>query len=85
MTTAGAEFQDRVQSWIGTALMIAASILAVLIFCDRTGFSAIDMPRIWHASRGIHLLLCGDVSDCCDAAEISCSRQTCRTSGPTTL
>lgn len=59
MTTAGAEFQDRVQSWIGTALMIAASILAVLIFCDRTGFSAIDMPRIWHASRGIHLLLCG--------------------------
>jgi hypothetical protein len=59
MTTAGAEFQDRVQSWIGTALMIAASILAVLIFCDRTGFSVIDMPRIWHASRGIHLLLCG--------------------------
>jgi hypothetical protein len=59
MTTTGAEFQHRVQGWIGTALMTVASILAVLIFCDRTGVTVFDMPRIWHTSRGIHLLLCG--------------------------
>ncbi len=59
MTTTSAETQHRIQGWIGTAVMTAASILAVLIFCDRTGVTVFDMPRIWHASRGIHLLLCG--------------------------
>ncbi|MEY3172918.1 MAG: hypothetical protein RLZZ436_831 [Planctomycetota bacterium] len=59
MTTTSAEFQDRIQGWIGTSLMITGSVFAVFIFCDRTGFNLIDMPRIWHTSRGVHLLFCG--------------------------
>ncbi|MFM7055317.1 MAG: glutaredoxin family protein [Planctomycetota bacterium] len=59
MTTTGAETQHRIQGWIGTAIMLAASVLAVLIFCDRTGVTVFNLPRIWFASRGIHLLLCG--------------------------
>ncbi|MEY2725646.1 MAG: hypothetical protein RLZZ458_1513, partial [Planctomycetota bacterium] len=59
MITEAPELHDRIRAWIGTALMISASIFAVLIFCDRTGFSVFELPRIWHNSRSVHLLFCG--------------------------
>jgi len=52
------ELNDRFQAWLGTAMMITASIFAVLIFCDRMEFKMFSMPAVWDSSRGMHLLLC---------------------------
>ena len=52
------ESTDRARGLLGTLLMLAASVLAVLIFCDRTGDGLPGMPTIWHTSRGIHFALC---------------------------
>lgn len=50
---------DRARALLGTLLMAAGSVLAVLIFCDRTADGLPGMPAIWYSSRGIHLALCG--------------------------
>ncbi len=52
------ELNDRFQAWLGTAMMITASIFAVLIFCDRMEFGMFSMPAVWDTSRGMHLFLC---------------------------
>lgn len=52
------EINDRFQAWLGTAMMVAASIFAVLIFSDRMEMRFITMPAIWDTSRGVHLFLC---------------------------
>lgn len=52
------ELNDKFQAWLGTAMMITASIFTVLIFCDRTGFRLFSMPAVWDTSRGMHLFLC---------------------------
>ena len=49
---------DRARALLGTLLMTAGSVLAVLIFCDRTADGLPGMPAIWYSSRGIHLALC---------------------------
>lgn len=52
------ELNDRFQAWLGTAMMVTASIFAVLIFCDRMDFRMFTMPAIWDTSRGMHLFIC---------------------------
>ena len=52
------ELNDRFQAWLGTAMMMAASIFAVLIFCDRMDFGMFSMPAVWDTSRGMHLFVC---------------------------
>jgi hypothetical protein len=52
------EINDRFQAWLGTAMMVAASIFAVLIFSDRMEMRIIAMPAVWDTSRGFHLFLC---------------------------
>ena len=52
------EINDRFQAWLGTAMMIAASIFAVLIFADRMEMRILPMPAVWDSSRGFHLFLC---------------------------
>ncbi|MEZ6034523.1 MAG: glutaredoxin family protein [Planctomycetaceae bacterium] len=52
------EINDRFQAWLGTAMMIAASIFAVLIFADRMDMRILPMPAVWDTSRGFHLFLC---------------------------
>ena len=59
MTGRDAELIDRIQARFGTALMVMASVFAVLIFCDRTGAAMPNMPAIWYSSRGVHLVVCG--------------------------
>lgn len=59
MTGRESDWNDRVQAWFGTLLMLLASAFAVLIFCDRTGASMPAMPSIWYSSRGVHLVSCG--------------------------
>lgn len=58
------EINDRLQAWLGTATMIAASIFAVLIFCDRMEMRFIPMPAVWFTTRGFHLILCGGMFVC---------------------
>ena len=52
------ELNERFQAWLGTAMMIAASVFAVLIFCDRMEFRMFSMPAVWDTSRGMHIFLC---------------------------
>ena len=52
------EINDRFQAWLGTAMMVAASIFAVLIFSDRMEMRIMTMPAVWDTSRGFHLFLC---------------------------
>jgi hypothetical protein len=59
MTGRESDWNDRVQAWFGTLLMLLASVFAVLIFCDRTGAAMPSMPSIWYSSRGVHLVSCG--------------------------
>jgi len=59
MTGRDADLNDRIQARFGTALMVLASVFAVLIFCDRTGAAMPTMPSIWYSSRGVHLVVCG--------------------------
>lgn len=61
MSEQGTDQGDRARALLGTLLMTAGSILAVLIFCDRTGEGLPGMPAIWYSSRGIHLALCGSL------------------------
>ncbi len=58
------QLNDRFQAWLGTAIMVAASAFAVLIFSDRMEMRFISMPSIWYDSRGFHLLLCGGMFLC---------------------
>lgn len=61
MNAREAELQDKVQAWLGTGMMILASLFAVLIFCDRTDMPLFNMPSMWFKSRGVHLVLCGSM------------------------
>ena len=58
------QLNDLFQAWLGTAVMVTASIFAVLIFCDRMEMRFVSMPSIWYDSRGFHLLLCGGMFLC---------------------
>jgi hypothetical protein len=49
---------DRFQAWLGTAMMLTASVFAILIFCDRMEMRMFSMPAFWDTSRGMHLILC---------------------------
>lgn len=59
MNAREADLQDRIQAWLGTAMMVTASLFAVLIFCDRMKMPLFAMPAAWYSSRNIHLVLCG--------------------------
>ena len=52
------EINERFQAWLGTAVMITASIFAVMIFADRMDMRLFSMPAVWDTSRGFHLFLC---------------------------
>lgn len=52
------EINDRFQSWLGTAMLFAASVFAVLIFCDRMEMRMFQMPVVWDSSRNMHLFIC---------------------------
>ncbi|MCA9060445.1 MAG: glutaredoxin family protein [Planctomycetaceae bacterium] len=55
------ESQDplhRFTGWMGTFLLAAASLLAVLIFADRTGMQLFSMPDVWVATRQLHVFTC---------------------------
>ena len=52
------EINDRFQAWLGTAMMLTASVFAILIFCDRMEMRMFSMPAFWDTSRGMHLILC---------------------------
>jgi glutaredoxin len=53
------DINDRVQAWLGTAMMLMASALAVMIFCDRLDMEMFSLPAIWYTSRELHLIICG--------------------------
>lgn len=53
------DINDRVQAWLGTAMMLMASAFAVMIFCDRMDMKLFPYPAIWYTSRELHLLICG--------------------------
>lgn len=50
--------QDRVNSRIGTALLVCGSMMAILIFADRTDASFLPLPSIWYQTRGFHFVIC---------------------------
>lgn len=58
------EFNDRMQAWLGTAMMVSASIFAVLIFADRMEFRLIALPSVWFSTRGFHMIICGGMFVC---------------------
>jgi hypothetical protein len=55
------EFSDRVQAWLGTAMMLMASFFAVLIFCDRMEMEMFSLPVVWYSTRHLHLIFCGSM------------------------
>lgn len=59
MSPQESDLQDRVQAWLGTATLAAASIFAVLIFSDRMDMEFVRFPSIWYSSRQLHLVVCG--------------------------
>ncbi len=52
------EISDRMQARIGTVVLLSASVMAVLIFCDRTGVLPFTLPRYWYSSRQMHVVFC---------------------------
>ena len=58
------EINDRMQAWLGTAIMLTASIFAVLIFADRMELRFIPLPDVWYSTRGFHLIICGVMFAC---------------------
>ena len=58
------ELNDRFRAWLGTAMMITASVFAVLIFCDRMDMRLFPMPAVWDTSRGMHLFACCGMFAC---------------------
>jgi glutaredoxin len=50
--------QDRVRSWMGTALMAVASLMTILVFADRTDAALFPLPGVWFATREFHILIC---------------------------
>lgn len=58
MSSTPEEISDRQQARVGTVVLLAAAIMAVLIFCDRGGMLNGAMPRYWYSTRQIHLLVC---------------------------
>lgn len=55
------ELNDRIQAWLGTAIMLTASAFAVLIFCDRMDMEMFSLPAVWYTSRQYHLIICGSM------------------------
>lgn len=51
--------QDKVQAWIGTAMLTLASMFAIMIFSDRMDMNFISLPAVWYSSRSLHLIICG--------------------------
>jgi hypothetical protein len=53
------DWNERVRIWLGTATMASASLVAVMIFCDRMEYDFLPLPAVWHPTRHLHLLICG--------------------------
>lgn len=51
------DIDDRLSSWLGTALMACASVMAILIFADRTADGLFVMPALWYRTRSFHVLI----------------------------
>lgn len=52
------QLEDRIRAWMGTGLLACASIMAILIFADRTDAELFSMPRMWYDTRSLHLFIC---------------------------
>ncbi len=59
MSPQESDLHDRVQAWLGTITLAAASIFAVLIFSDRMDMQFVHFPSLWYSSRQLHLVVCG--------------------------
>ncbi len=57
-TSSDGELADRISAWMGTGLLACASLLAILIFADRSDLQFFPMPRMWFATRNLHILFC---------------------------
>ena len=58
------DLSDRVQAWLGTVMMLMASVFAVLIFSDRMEMEMFALPAVWYSSRQLHLIICGSMFIC---------------------
>lgn len=50
--------QRKVQGWLGSLTLAAASLFAVLIFADRMDLEFVRLPAIFYSTQKLHLLLC---------------------------
>lgn len=55
---------DRVRVFLGSVLMVVASIFAVLIFSDRMEMHPFEFPAVWYSTRAFHLIFCGAMFFC---------------------
>jgi glutaredoxin len=45
-------------AYLGTGMLILSSIMAILIFADRTDAEFIRLPPIWYTTREFHVIIC---------------------------
>lgn len=64
MNSAEIVLNDRVRVSFGSALMVMASIFAVLIFSDRMEMRPFKLPSVWYSTRSFHLIICGAMFFC---------------------
>lgn len=51
-------FLDRINSRMGTASLACGSLMAILIFADRTELQFLPLPAIWYQTRSFHIIIC---------------------------
>jgi glutaredoxin len=52
------ELAYRINGWLGTGMLAAASFSLLAIFADRTGMSFVAMPAIWKQMGSLQILVC---------------------------
>jgi len=82
MTPHEFDLRDRIQAWLGTAMMVLASVFSVLIFCDRMEMQIISLPVVWYSSRELHLIICGAMFVCAAILLRSSPRRTSQENRP---
>ncbi|MBL8819769.1 MAG: glutaredoxin family protein [Planctomyces sp.] len=52
------ELAYRINGWLGTGMLAAASFTLLAIFADKTGMSFVAMPAIWKQMGSLQILVC---------------------------
>ncbi len=52
------ELAYRINGWLGTGMLAAASFTLLAIFADKTGMSFVAMPAIWKQIGSLQILVC---------------------------